>query len=71
MSYIEAFEDALSKKPQVEKLLLKPSDVPDTYAEVRDVCQQFGYKTPITISFRVKNFVDWLGKYFSIKYWSC
>lgn len=66
MSYIEAIEDALSKKAQVEMLPLQPGDVPDTYADVSDLFQQFGYKPSMSISVGVKSFVDWYCNYFGI-----
>jgi UDP-glucuronate 4-epimerase len=67
MSYIEAIEDALSKKAQIKMLPLQPGDVPDTYADVSDLFQQFGYKPSMPISLGVKSFVDWYRDYFGIQ----
>ena len=52
MDYIGAIERALGKKAQMEMLPLQPGDVPDTFADVQDLVDQFGFKpaTPSTTS---------------------
>lgn len=59
MDYIAALEKALGKKAEIEMLPLQPGDVPDTYADVTDLVEQFHYKPSTTIENGVKCFVDW------------
>jgi EPS-associated MarR family transcriptional regulator len=49
MDYIAALERALGRKAEMDMLSLQPGDVPDTYADVPDLVEQFHYKlaTPV------------------------
>ena len=44
MNYIETLENALGKTAKKEFLPLQPGDVPDTYADVNALVDQFYYK---------------------------
>ena len=44
MDYIEALEASLGKIAKKKFLPLQPGDVLDTYAEVKDLVEEFGYK---------------------------
>lgn len=59
MDYIAALENALGKKADIDMLPLQPGDVPDTYADVSDLVEQFDYKPTTTIDYGVRCFVDW------------
>jgi UDP-glucuronate 4-epimerase len=59
MDYIGALEKALGRKAEMDLLPLQPGDVPDTYADVTDLVEQFNYKPSTTIGMGVTNFVDW------------
>ena len=65
MDYIAALERALGKKADVEMLPLQPGDVPDTYADVSDLVEQFHYKPATPVEQGVANFVAWYRGYFS------
>jgi len=64
MDYIEALEKALGKTAKKEFLPLQPGDVPDTYADVKDLVKQFNYKPSTTIEEGIKNFISWYRKYY-------
>ncbi len=64
MDYIDALERSLGKKAKVEYLPLQPGDVPDTYADVEDLVQQFCYKPSTPISQGISSFVAWYHDYF-------
>ncbi|MEL0046967.1 MAG: capsular biosynthesis protein CpsI, partial [Deltaproteobacteria bacterium] len=64
MDYIDALERSLGKKAKVEYLPLQPGDVPDTYADVEDLVQQFCYKPSTPISLGISSFVAWYHDYF-------
>lgn len=59
MDYISAIEEALGKKAKLNLLPLQPGDVPDTYADVENLVNEFDYMPSTEISQGVSNFVDW------------
>jgi UDP-glucuronate 4-epimerase len=64
MDYIGAIETALGKKAEMEMLPLQLGDVPDTYADVTDLVEQFQYKPATPVDQGVANFVEWYRGYF-------
>jgi UDP-glucuronate 4-epimerase len=64
MDYIGAIEKALGKTAEMEMLPLQPGDVPDTYADVTDLVEQFDYKPATPFREGVANFVAWYRDYF-------
>ena len=63
MDYIEALETSLGKTAEKELLPLQPGDVPDTYADVDDLVEQFGYKPSMSVKQGVENFAKWYKEY--------
>ena len=59
LDYINALEGALNKKSVIKMLPLQPGDVPDTYADVTDLINDFGYKPSTTIANGIAEFVEW------------
>ena len=66
MDYIEALESSLGKTAKKELLPLQPGDVPDTYADVDDLVEEFGYKPSMSVKQGVANFVQWYKEYNNI-----
>ncbi len=64
MDYIAALETALGRKADMEMLPLQPGDVPDTYADVTNLVEQFQYKPATSVEQGVANFVAWYRNYF-------
>lgn len=64
--FIRAIEKALGKQAEMDLLPLQPGDVPDTYADVADLIQDFGYKPKTSIDDGVSNFVAWYRNYFDV-----
>jgi UDP-glucuronate 4-epimerase len=64
MDYIASLERALGKKAEMDMLPLQPGDVPDTYAGVIDLVEQFAYKPATPVEQGVANFVAWYRDYF-------
>jgi UDP-glucuronate 4-epimerase len=62
--YIAAIEKALGKKAKIELLPLQAGDVPDTFADVDDLVEQFGYRPSTTIEEGIARFVAWYREYF-------
>ena len=65
MDYIGALEKSLGKKAKMELLPLQAGDVPDTYANVEDLVEQFHYKPATTVEDGIARFVPWYRDYFS------
>ena len=65
MDYVGALEKALGKKAEIELLPLQAGDVPDTYANVDNLLEQFGYKPATTVEKGIECFVDWYRDYFN------
>ena len=64
MDYIEALENALGKKAEKIFLPLQPGDVPDTYADVNDLVEQFNYKPSTTVDEGIARFTRWYLEYY-------
>ncbi|HJN20418.1 MAG TPA: NAD-dependent epimerase/dehydratase family protein, partial [Candidatus Nitrosopelagicus sp.] len=64
MDYIEALENALGKKAEKIFLPLQPGDVPDTYADVNDLEEQFNYKPSTTVDEGIALFIRWYLEYY-------
>ena len=64
MDYIKSLEKVLGKTAQKEFLPLQPGDVQDTYADVKDLVEQFGYKPSITVEDGITKFINWYHEYY-------
>jgi UDP-glucuronate 4-epimerase len=64
--YIEVIEDCLGRKAEKNLLPLQPGDVPDTYADVRDLVDDVGYKPDTPIETGIRRFVDWYLDYYDV-----
>jgi UDP-glucuronate 4-epimerase len=64
MDYIKALETSLGKIAKKELLPLQPGDVPDTYADVNDLVEQFGYKPSTSVKEGVAKFAEWYRNYY-------
>ena len=65
LDYIDAIERTLNKKAIVELLPLQPGDVPDTFADTRELAADVGYKPVVPIGEGVARFVDWYRKFYN------
>jgi UDP-glucuronate 4-epimerase len=64
MDYIAAIEKALGKTAIKELLPLQSGDVPDTYADVKDLVEQFNYQPATTVRDGIQEFVNWYRNYY-------
>jgi UDP-glucuronate 4-epimerase len=64
--YIVAIEKALGKKAKMEFLPLQAGDVPDTFANVDDLVEQFGYRPSTSIEEGIGRFISWYRDYFKV-----
>ena len=66
MRYIEVIEECLGKKAEKNLLPLQPGDVPDTYADVKALIDDVGYKPDTPIEVGVARFVEWYRSYYQV-----
>ena len=66
MDYIAGLEKALGKQAEKELLPLQPGDVPETYADVDDLVEQFDYKPNTSVEDGISHFVSWYRDYFKV-----
>lgn len=66
LAYINALEVALKKKAIVELLPLQDGDLPDTYADIDDLAEQFNFRPGTSVDVGVENFVKWYKKFYNV-----
>ena len=64
LRYIEVLEECLGKKAQKIMLPMQPGDVADTFADVRELEADIGYRPTTPVEVGVRNFVDWYRDYY-------
>ena len=66
MDYIAALEKALGKTAEKQLLPLQAGDVPDTYADVANLVEQFHYQPATTVEEGIQRFVAWYRNEFKL-----
>ncbi len=66
VDFIKAIENALGIKAKKELLPLQPGDVPDTYADVKELVKDFDYKPSMAIDNGIKEFINWYLDYYGV-----
>ncbi|MBP2656387.1 MAG: UDP-glucose 4-epimerase [Firmicutes bacterium] len=68
MEFIETIEAKIGKKAHKDFLPLQDGDVPVTYADVKDLIEDVGFKPAITIKDGIDHFIDWYMSYYAIEH---
>jgi UDP-glucuronate 4-epimerase len=63
MDYIEALEKAMGKTTEKEFLPMQPGDVQKTYADLKDLIDDFDYKPNTPLEKGIAEFVEWFVDY--------
>lgn len=64
MDYIAVLEKCLGREAQKEFLPMQPGDVYETYADVQDLMEDFGFKPQTTIEEGLGRFAEWFLNYY-------
>ncbi len=64
LRYIEVLENCLGRKAIKNLLPMQPGDVPDTYADIEALEQDFGYRPTTSVEEGVARFVAWYREYY-------
>jgi len=65
MDFIKAIEKATQKEAILNKMPMQPGDVPSTFADVKSLEEDVGYKSKTKVNEGIKIFVDWYRDYYS------
>ena len=64
MDYIAVLEKCLGKEAKKEYLPMQPGDVYETYADVQDLMNDYGFKPSTTIEEGLGRFAEWFLQYY-------
>jgi UDP-glucuronate 4-epimerase len=64
MDFITAIENKLGKTIEKNMMPIQAGDVPATYADVKDLVEDLGYKPATPIQEGINKFVDWYLEFF-------
>ena len=64
MDFIGALEKYLGKEAKKEYLPMQPGDVYQTYADVTDLMEDFGFKPSTSMDEGMRKFVEWFKEYY-------
>jgi UDP-glucuronate 4-epimerase len=67
IDFISALEKELGKTAEKQLLPMQAGDVPDTYADVAELIEQFHYQPATSVVQGIKNFVAWYCNRFQLK----
>jgi UDP-glucuronate 4-epimerase len=65
MDFITAIEKKTGKTVKKNFMEIQPGDVPQTYADVNDLENDFNYKPNTSIDFGISKFIDWYKNYYN------
>ncbi|MDM8557728.1 NAD-dependent epimerase [Candidatus Parabeggiatoa sp. HSG14] len=66
MHYIEVLETALGKEAKKNMYPIQAGDVPATYADVKDLEKDIGFKPQTSVEEGIQQFVAWYKKYYCL-----
>ncbi len=66
MDFIATIEQALGKTAHKNMMPMQPGDVPATYADVKSLMDDVGFKPKTPLSVGIQKFVDWYKEYYAI-----
>ena len=64
MDYIAVLEKHLGREAKKEYLPMQPGDVYETYADVQDLMDDFGFKPSTSIEEGLSRFAEWFRDYY-------
>ena len=67
MDFIEALEMSLGKTAKKILLPMQPGDVKQTFADISDLTEDYGYMPQVSLDQGLNKFCDWYSSYYSSK----
>jgi UDP-glucuronate 4-epimerase len=65
LDFVEAIENEIGKKASKDFMDIQPGDVPQTWADTKDLEKDLNYKPNTPIEEGVKNFIQWYKEYYN------
>lgn len=66
LRFIEVLEGCLGRVAEKKLLPMQPGDVPDTYADVKDLVDDVAYRPATPVEVGVERFVNWYSDYYQV-----
>ena len=66
MDFIDAIEETLGKKAELNLLPMQPGDVPSTWADVNDLIEDFDYRPNTPVREGIVNFISWYRSFYKV-----
>ena len=60
---VALFEKEFGRTAKKEMLAMQPGDVPATYADIKDLAREIGFKPATSIEEGIRKFADWFREY--------
>ena len=64
MDFISGIENKLNVVKSKNFMEIQPGDVPETYADVKGLTEDFNYTPSTPIEIGISNFIDWYKMYY-------
>ncbi len=64
LDFIETLEEAIGINAKKDFMPMQDGDVESTYADVKDLMKDFGYKPETNLKEGIRHFVDWFKKFY-------
>jgi UDP-glucuronate 4-epimerase len=66
IDFIRAFEKAFGRDAEIKYLPMQPGDVLETFSDMSDMEQDFGFVPKVDINEGVRRYVKWFREYYSV-----
>ena len=66
MDYVSLIEKYLGKKAKIKMLPLQKGDVPETFADISPLKNNYQFNPKVSVEQGVKRFIDWYKKYYKV-----
>ena len=64
MRFVEIIEEAIGKKATKNLQPIQPGDIPATYADVRELMEQYSFQPTTPLEEGVRRFIEWYREYY-------
>lgn len=66
MRFVEIIEEAIGKKAVKNLQPIQPGDVPATYADVRELMEQYSFQPKTPLEEGIRRFIEWYREYYKV-----
>ncbi len=66
MRFVEIIEEAIGKKATKNLQPIQPGDIPATYADVRELMEQYSFQPTMPLEEGIRRFIEWYREYYKV-----